>query len=161
MSLPKKIAAIAAPIAGIALLLAVPASAQNAQTAGSPKAEQSRRFEAAGAPAFRRRHGPAASKRSAHSPAVDDSVRGRNRERRRPGAPGRQRAEIAPALHFVRKPSGPLGAQLGSRRSRDSCPECQRPPRATPVRFKFQVNVPVVLGMSSPVNPFNSSESQL
>ena len=39
MSLPKKIAAMAAPIAGVALLLAVQASAQNAKASTSPKAE--------------------------------------------------------------------------------------------------------------------------
>ncbi|MGD0024572.1 MAG: hypothetical protein ABSC37_08090 [Xanthobacteraceae bacterium] len=38
MSLPKKIAAIAAPIASVALLLAVPALAQNAPAA-APKAQ--------------------------------------------------------------------------------------------------------------------------
>jgi hypothetical protein len=39
MSLSKKIAAIAAPIAGFAFLLAVPAAAQNAQAPAAPKAE--------------------------------------------------------------------------------------------------------------------------
>jgi len=39
MSLSKKIATMAAPIAGFALLLTVPASAQNAQAPASPKAE--------------------------------------------------------------------------------------------------------------------------
>ena len=42
MSLPKKIAAIAAPIAGVALLVALPASAQTdskASGAAAPKAE--------------------------------------------------------------------------------------------------------------------------
>jgi hypothetical protein len=37
MSLPKKIAAIAAPVAAIAFLLAVPASAQTPPAASSPK----------------------------------------------------------------------------------------------------------------------------
>jgi hypothetical protein len=39
MSLPKKIAALAAPIAGVALLLAVQASAQTAKASTSTKAE--------------------------------------------------------------------------------------------------------------------------
>ena len=39
MSLSKKIAAMAAPIVGFAFLLAVPASAQNAQAPASPKAD--------------------------------------------------------------------------------------------------------------------------
>jgi len=39
MSLSKKIAAMAAPIAGLAFLLAVPASAQNTQAPATPKAE--------------------------------------------------------------------------------------------------------------------------
>jgi hypothetical protein len=39
MSLSKKIAAMAGPIAGFAFLLAVPASAQNARAPASPKAE--------------------------------------------------------------------------------------------------------------------------
>lgn len=38
MSLPKKFAAIAAPVAAIAFLLAVPASAQNPPAPTSPKA---------------------------------------------------------------------------------------------------------------------------
>jgi hypothetical protein len=38
MSLPKKIAALAAPVAAIAFLLAVPASAQNPPASTSPKA---------------------------------------------------------------------------------------------------------------------------
>jgi hypothetical protein len=39
MSLPKKIAAMAAPIAGVALLLAVQASAQTTKPSTSPKSE--------------------------------------------------------------------------------------------------------------------------
>ena len=39
MSLPKMIAAMAAPVAGVALLLALPALAQNTKASTSPKAE--------------------------------------------------------------------------------------------------------------------------